>query len=70
MILFLMTLRLFSQAQVTNWLRNAPKRLYIKQRSMVLLGTLDPAGVLLRSGQLNEFNAPGGGQDEVNQKQS
>ena len=35
----------------------------IEQRSMVTLGPLDPAGVLLCSGQLNEFNDPGGGQE-------
>ena len=41
----------------------------IELGSMVSLGPLNPAGVLLRSGQLNEFNTPGGGQDEVQPKQ-
>ena len=35
----------------------------IEQRSMVSLGSLDPEGVILYSGQLNKFNTPGGGQD-------
>ena len=42
----------------------------IELRSMVPLGPLNLAGVLLYSGQLNEFNSPGGGQGEVQPKQS